>query len=106
MQTKTHTTHILNHDGDIVISWNPEEYQDECEMRSLYQTLIAQGYEAYAIEPNNNLLDLICGSSHSNRLMTEFDNEIGKMLLRKRVVLTPSTVQGGYPCAGMSEGRL
>lgn len=104
-QIDTHTAHILNQDGDIIISWNHEDPKEQDEMHDLFYTLIAQGYEAYAIEPNSSLMDLVCGSTQANQLMTDFDNDIGKILIRKRVVLTPA-VQGGYPKSGMSEGRL
>jgi len=101
-----HMAHVLSEEGDIVIKWNPDSRKDCAAAADLFETLLKEGYEAYATDQCSPLMSITGGSKYATHLISEFDEEIGQILVHKKVVLTPSQVQGGYPTAGMSEGRL
>ena len=103
-----HQAHILTDAGDVTICWNPSNTKDVEDAKATFKHFMQQGYEAYVVvkgEPSlaNRLFKTEPEELHS---VDKFDETIGKLLMRKKVVLAPTTVQGGYPTSGMNEGRL
>lgn len=101
-----HTAHVLNDEGDIVLTWDPHVKADRENMQQVFATFIEQGYEAYAVSDKPSRLDAILGAKYTKKRVDKLDVAIGKLILCKKVVVAPATVQGGYPTQGMNQGRL
>lgn len=102
-----HTAHVLNDEGDIVLTWDPKIREDRENMKQMFATFIEQGYEAYVVNEKPGKLDAMLGAEYvKTKQVFDLDETIGKLIMRKKVVLAPATVHGGYPTPGMNQGRL
>jgi len=102
-----HTAHVLNDEGDIVLTWDPKIPEDRENMKAMFATFLEQGYEAYAVNETPGKLDAMLGASYAKtKRIVDLDATIGKLIMRKKVVIAPATVHGGYPNPGMNQGRL
>lgn len=102
-----HQAHVLNEEGDIVLTWDPKIPEDRANMSQMFATFLEQGYEAYVVNEKPGRLDAMLGAKYTKtQQVFSLDDTIGKLIMRKKVVLAPATVHGGYPEPGMNQGRL
>jgi hypothetical protein len=90
--------HILNHTGDIVLSWDSSDPENVEGVKNIFATLIAAGYDAYTFE-FDNVFDV----EHDKEKIDVLDEKINKLIIQKKVVMAPTKVQGGYPVLNANE---
>ena len=102
-----HTAHVLNDEGDIVLTWDPKIREDRENMKQMFTMFLEQGYEAYAVNEKPSRLDAMLGAKYvKNKQVFDLDETVGKLIMRKKVIVAPAKVHGGYPKPGMNQGRL
>ncbi len=102
-----HKAHVLNEEGDIVLTWDPGIKEDRENMKEIFTVFLEQGYEAYAFNDEPSKLDAMLGAEYTKtKQVFELDETIGKLIMHKKVIVAPAKVKGGYPHSGMNQGRL
>lgn len=101
-----HTAHILNEEGDVVLTWDPHVRQDRENVEEIFHILLEKGYEMYAVNEEPGKLDAMLGAKYSKTRVEDTKKITGKLIMCKKLVVAPAAVLGGYPKPGMNKGRL